>query len=257
VKLATWNVNSIRARKDRVGAWLDRHRPDVLCMQETKVEDDGFPAEVFTAAGYELALHGQKSYNGVAIASRLPMTEVTRGLDDGTDDDQSRLIAATIGGVRVISAYFPNGEAVTSPKYAYKLAWIARLRGWLDRRGDTAAKLALCGDFNVMPEDRDCWNPTAWAGKALFSEPERAALREIAAWGLHDAFRKHHAETGLYSYFDYMGVALFKNQGLRIDHVYVTKALYDACTSCEIDREARKGQNASDHAPVIATFEQG
>lgn len=249
MKLATWNVNSIRARKDRAIAWLDRHRPDVLCMQETKVSDDDFPSEAFAALGYELALHGQKGYSGVAIASRLPIADVERGLDD-----QARLIAATIAGVRVISAYFPNGEAVESPKYAYKLDWMARLRRWLDDRGP-CAQLALCGDFNVMPEDRDCWSPAAWAGKALFSEPEKAALREIAAWGLEDAFRKHHAEGGLFSYYDYQGVALFKNQGLRIDHVYVTPALYAACTSCEIDREARKGQGASDHAPVIAVFE--
>ncbi len=254
MKLATWNVNSIRARKDRVVAWLDKHRPDVLCMQEIKVEDDGFPRDAFEALGYQLAISGQKSYNGVAIASRRPLDDVHVGLHD--DDDQRRLIAATIGGVRVICAYFPNGEAVTSPKYPYKLQWMARLRAWLDAQVQPSARVILCGDFNVMPEDRDCWNPAAWTGKALFSEPEKQALREIAAWGFHDAFRKHHEEGGLYSYWDYLGVALFKNQGLRIDHVYVTQAMLSACSACDIDREARKGQNASDHAPVIAVFDE-
>jgi exodeoxyribonuclease III len=255
MKVATWNVNSIRARHDRVIDWLGRHLPDVLCMQELKVETDAFPREAFEAAGYHLAINGQKTYNGVAIAARLPITDVSTGMDDGDPDDHARLIAGTVGGIRVISAYFPNGGEVLSDKYVYKLRWMARFRDWLGRSGgNPAAPLALCGDFNVAPEDRDVWDPVAWAGQTLFTEAEKAALREIAAWGLGDAYRKHHDDGGLFSYFDYRGISFIKNRGLRIDHVYVTPPLLAACTSCVIDRDARKGSNPSDHAPVIAEF---
>jgi exodeoxyribonuclease-3 len=252
VKLATWNVNSIRARLDRAVAWLDANRPDVVCMQELKVENDGFPREPFEAAGYQLALYGQKTYNGVAILSRAPMTDITTGMDDGDPDDHARLIAATIDGVRVISAYFPNGGELNSDKYEYKLKWIARLRAWLGKR-DASAPLILAGDFNVAPEDRDVHDPVAWAGQTLFSEPEKAALREVAAWGLHDTFRKHSAAAE-FTWWDYRGIAFLKNHGLRIDHVWATTPAYEVCTSCVIDRESRKGKNASDHAPVIAQF---
>ncbi len=256
MKVVTWNVNSIRARLDRVVAWVDKHRPDVLCMQELKVETDGFPRDAFEAAGYHLAINGQKTYNGVAIASRLPIDDVTMGMDDGDPDDHARLIAATIGGVRVISAYFPNGGEVLSDKYVYKLRWMARLRDWLTRVGGSpTGRLALCGDFNVAPEDRDVHDPVAWAGQTLFSEPEKAALRDIAAWGLHDAYRKHHDEGDRFSYFDYRGLSFIKNRGLRIDHVYVTLPLLAACVACDIDRDERKGTNPSDHAPVIAQFD--
>lgn len=254
MKVATWNVNSIRARHDRVLEWVKRHEPDVLCMQEIKVADEAFPALDLVGLGYQLAIYGQRTYNGVAIASRLPITDVVRGMDDGEPDDHARLIGATIGGIRILCAYFPNGGEVHSAKYVYKLRWMARLRAWLDARERPDAPLALVGDFNVAPEDRDVWDPAAWRGQTLFTDAEKEALAAIASWGLHDAFRKHHAEGGLYTYWDYRMLAFVKKQGLRIDHVYVTAPLLERCASCEIDREARKGKNASDHAPVVAVF---
>ena len=255
MKLATWNVNSIRARHERVVEWVRRVEPDVLCMQEIKVADESFPGIELAAAGYQLAIHGQKTYNGVAIASRLPIEEVTRGMDDGDPDDHARLLAATIGGVRIVTAYVPNGGAVNSDKYVYKLRWMDRFRAWLERHCRPDQRLAVVGDFNVAPEDRDVWDPELWRGQTLFTEAEKAALAEIRAWGLHDAFRKHHAEAGLYSYWDYRMLSFAKKQGLRIDHIYVTAPLLELTRACDIDREARKGKNASDHAPVVATFE--
>jgi exodeoxyribonuclease-3 len=259
VKLVSWNVNSIRAREARTLTWLKQHRPDVVCMQEIKVVNDAFPTEAFRDAGYEIELHGQKSYNGVAIASRLPMTDVVRGFGDDEADEHARLIAATIEGVRVVDVYVPNGQAPGTDKYEYKLAWFGRLRRWLDRTCDPAAPLILCGDFNVAPEDRDVHDPAVWKDQIMCSDAERAALREVVAWGpgLVDVFRDHHQETDLFSWWDYRGVALFKNKGLRIDHLWVTPALATRCTACDIDKQARKGQDASDHAPVIGTFELG
>ncbi len=253
VKLATWNVNSIRARLDRVLPWLEARQPDVVCMQELKVETESFPREPFEAAGWHLALHGQKTYNGVAILSRRPLTDIVCGMQDDDPDDHARLIAATVDGVRVASAYFPNGGELDSDKYVYKLRWMARLRAWLARH-DPDQPLILAGDFNVAPEDRDVHDPIAWAGQTLFSAPERAALGELAAWGLHDTYRKHHPEGGRFSWWDYRGLSFIRDQGLRIDHVWATASAYARCTGCDIDRDTRKGKNASDHAPVIATF---
>lgn len=255
MKVATWNVNSIRARHERVVEWVRAHEPDVLCMQEIKVADDQFPGIELAAAGYQLAINGQKTYNGVAIASRLPMTDITRGIDDGDADDHARLIAATVGGIRLVNAYFPNGGEVRSDKYVYKLRWMKRFRAWLDRHARPDDLLAVVGDFNVAPEDLDVWDPLVWAGQTLFSEPEKAALAEIRGFGLHDAFRTHHPEPGQYSYWDYRMLAFVKKQGLRIDHVYCTAPLLARCRACDIDREARKGKNASDHAPVVAIFD--
>jgi exodeoxyribonuclease III len=255
MKVATWNVNSIRARHERVVEWVRNRAPDVLCMQEIKVADEQFPGIELAAAGYQLAIFGQKTYNGVAIASKLPMTDIVRGMDDGDPDDHARLLAATIGGIRVITAYFPNGGEVNSDKYVYKLRWMERLRGWLERNARIDQPMVLLGDFNVAPTDADVWDPAVWQGMTLFTSAEKDRLAAIAAWGLHDAFRKHHQEPGQYTYWDYRQLSFVKKQGLRIDHVYVTAPLLEKTTACEIDREARKGKNASDHAPVIATFE--
>ena len=255
MKVATWNVNSIRARHERVVEWVRANQPDVLCMQEIKVADEGFPGIELIAAGYQLAVYGQKTYNGVAIASKLPMTEVTRGMDDGDPDDHARLLAATINGVRIVTAYFPNGGEVNSDKYVYKLRWMERLRGWLERHARPDQLLCLLGDFNVAPTDADVWDPALWQGQTLFSAPEKERLARLAEWGLHDAFRKHHAEAGLYTYWDYRMLSFAKKQGLRIDHVYVTAPLLERTRACDIDREARKGKNASDHAPVVVAFE--
>lgn len=252
MKLATWNVNSIRARHDRLLAWLAAEAPDVVCLQETKVEDSAFPFESLAAAGYHAVTLGQRSYNGVALLSREVAQDVVRGFVDDDPDEQARTIAATFRGVRVISVYVPNGQEVGSDKYAYKLSWLQRLRSYLERTCDPSQPLALCGDMNVAPTDLDVHDPAAWHGAVLCSDAERAALQRVMDWGLQDVFRAHHAEGGLYSWWDYRGVALFKNWGLRIDHIFTTATLAARCTACTIDRATRKGPNPSDHAPVIA-----
>jgi len=255
VKLATWNINSIRAREARLAAWLDRERPDVLCLQETKTEDAGFPTETLKRAGYDVALWGQKSYNGVAICVRPPLAieNVARGLgDDGEKNDEARLIAATVGGIRVVCVYVPNGQDLESDKFPYKLAWYGRLRALLERSAKADQPVIVCGDFNVTADDRDVCAPDKWRGQIHCSDPERKALADLVGWGFVDLFRKFHPDGGVYSWWDYRGVAFFKNQGLRIDHILATAPVAARCTACRIDRDARKGQDASDHAPVIA-----
>ncbi len=254
MKIATWNVNSIRARLERVLAWLEQHAPDVLCVQETKVVDDAFPLAEIEASGYRAVIHGQKTYNGVAILSRLPVAGEVRGFDDGEPDEQARLVAATVAGVRVISAYVPNGKEVGHEKYAYKLAWLERLHGYLERTCDPESPVVLCGDFNVAPDERDIWDPAAWEGKILCSDAERAALQRVIDWGLTDAFRLHHQEGGLYSWWDYRQLAFPKGRGLRIDFAFISRPLVERCTEAIIDRDARKGKQPSDHAPVVITL---
>lgn len=254
MKLVTWNINSIRARTDRLLVWLDRERPDVVCLQETKTEDAGFPLEALRKAGYEVATFGQRSYNGVAIASTQPLTDVTRGFGDGESDDEARVIAATTHGVRVVCLYVPNGQDLTSDKYPYKLGWFKRLRAYLDRTAKPDDLLVVCGDMNVTADDRDVWSPAAWKDQIHCSPAERAALAEVRDFGLIDLFRVHTPDGGVYSWWDYRGVSFFKDQGLRIDHILATAPLAARCTACTIDRTARKGQDASDHAPVTAVF---
>ncbi|MDB4952873.1 MAG: xth [Myxococcales bacterium] len=254
MKLATWNINSIRARTDRLVAWMTAEQPDVLCLQETKVEDSGFPGDVLRGLGYEVATFGQRSYNGVAIVSKLPLVDVTRGFGDGEPDDEARVIAATAGDLRVVNVYVPNGQDLASEKFPYKLAWYHRLRLYLDRHATPESSLVVCGDMNVTADDRDVWSPEKWAGQIHCSPAERAALAEVVAFGLVDLFRKHTPEGGVYSWWDYRGVSFFKNQGLRIDHILATRTVAERCTSCTIDRNARKGKDPSDHAPVIATI---
>jgi exodeoxyribonuclease III len=254
VKLATWNINSIRAREERLLTWLGQEKPDVLCLQETKVEDAGFPTAVLRKAGYEVVTFGQRSYNGVAIASTQPLTDVTRGLGDDPSDDEARAIAATTHGMRVVCVYVPNGQDLTSDRYPYKLAWFQRLRAYLERTSAPDQPLAVCGDMNVAPDDRDVWSPEKWQGQIHCSPPERAALAVLAGFGLVDAFRRHNGDDKRYSWWDYRGVSFFKDQGLRIDLIYLTPPLAERCTGCTIDRNARKGQDASDHAPVVAVM---
>jgi exodeoxyribonuclease-3 len=254
MKIASWNVNSVRAREARVAAWLTAHAPDVVCLQELKVEETDLPRELFARAGYKVAGVYQKTYNGVAILARAPLLAIEVGLGDDVDDPQARLVAATIGDVRVISAYVPNGQAVGSEKYAYKLAWLTRLRAYLDRRCDPKQPLALCGDFNVAPEARDVHDPAAWSGETLFHLDSRAALERVRAFGLWDSFRLHHQEAGVYSWWDYRMLGFPKNHGLRIDQIYVTAPLAERCTAAWIDREERKGEGPSDHAPILAQF---
>lgn len=254
MKLVTWNINSIRARTDRLVAWLGREQPDVLCLQETKVEDAAFPHAALETAGYQVAIFGQRSYNGVAIASRQPLVDVSRGFGDGEPEPDARVIAATVGGIRVINTYVPNGQDLASDKFTYKLGWYRRLRAYLDRTATPESPLVLCGDMNVAPDDRDVWSPDAWREQVHCSSQERAALADVLAFGLTDLFRAVNGDAKAYSWWDYRGVSFFKDQGLRIDHVFGTPAIVARTTAVAIDRTARKGQDASDHAPVVATI---
>lgn len=251
--VASWNVNSIRARQARVVEWVQRHRPDVLCLQETKVTDDAFPLEPFRAAGYEVALHGQKAYNGVAIASRVGLTDVRRGFDDGGDEVGSRLISAQVGGIHVYCVYVPNGQVVGSAQWDVKLLWFDRLRALLQRHAPSDP-VVVTGDFNVAPEERDVHDPEFWKRQVLFHPLARAALQRLCGDRLIDTFRLHHQEAGLYSWWDYRGLGFPRNLGLRIDLVLASTELAARCTAASIDREARKGALPSDHAPVLARF---
>jgi exodeoxyribonuclease-3 len=251
VKLATWNVNSIRARHARLVSWLEREQPDILCLQETKTEDSGFPAAELRDAGYQAATFGQRSYNGVAIIARGNLEAVVRGLGDDEADDEARLVACRVLGLLVVCVYVPNGGDLESDRFPYKLAWFHRLRRWLDRNARPDEPVVVCGDMNVTADDRDVCDPAKWAGHIHCSSDERAALRELVGFGLVDLFRTRHPEERAFSWWDYRGVAFFKDQGLRIDYVYATAPVAERCTSCRIDRAMRKGQDASDHAPVI------
>jgi exodeoxyribonuclease-3 len=254
MRIATWNVNSVRARMERLMAFLARHQPDVLCLQELKVTDTEFPRLELEAAGWRAAVHGQKTYNGVAILARTEPEDVRIGLGDDVDDDEARLIGATVQGVRVLSAYVPNGKVVGSDKWAYKLAWLERLRGHLARHHTTAQPLALCGDFNVAPEDRDVARPEEWQGTVLCHEEARERLRSLTSWGLVDAIRLHHTGDGPWTWWDYRMLGFPKGNGLRIDHILVTPPLASRCTGASVDRDERKGKLPSDHAPVLADF---
>ena len=255
MKLATWNVNSVRARLDRLVALLGREQPDVVCLQELKVTDADFPFEEIRAAGYEAAVHGQKTYNGVAVLSRSPITEAAPGLGDGEEDPEARLISVRTAGVRVVSVYVPNGKLVGSEKWAYKLAWLARLRAYLERTARPDEVLALCGDFNVAPEDRDAARPDEWRGTVLCHEEARSALGTVVAWGLVDTIRLHHQGEGPFTWWDYRMLGFPKNNGLRIDHILATRPLAARCREAYVVRDERKGRLPSDHAPVVAVFE--
>ena len=256
IAVVTWNVNSIRARLERLLAFLARHSPDVVCLQELKVDDASFPREELRAAGYHAVIAAQKTYNGVAILAKEEPTDVQRGLDDGDEDAQARLVVATVRGVRVASAYFPNGGEPSSPKYPYKLAWMRRLRAYLDRHVDSASPFVLCGDYNVAPEDLDIKNPEHWRDTVLANDEVRVALEHIRAFGLEDVFRKHHPGEAIFSWWDYRMLGFPKNDGLRIDHLYATPPLAARSESAFVDREERKGKAASDHAPVFCVFSE-
>lgn len=262
VRIATWNVNSLAARLERVLGWLDRARPDVLLIQETKLADDAAPHAAFQGAGYELAHHGQGRWNGVAIASRVGLSEIVTAFGEpsrpaGDDEDgdplhEARMIAATCGDLRVVSVYVPNGRSVDTPHFESKLAWLARLRRWLGDASDPAAPLVVGGDFNVAPSDIDVWDPAACHGGTHVSERERAAVAGLERWGLRDAYRMRHPEPGRYSWWDYRAGAFHKNFGMRIDLLLVTAPVAARIAWAEIDREARKGKpTPSDHAPVV------
>ena len=249
MKLATWNVNSLKVRLPHLLEWLAANPVDVVCLQETKSEDRNFPQAELEAAGYHAVFSGQKTYNGVAILSRQPASDVQCGIPN-FEDEQKRVIAATIDGVRVVCVYIPNGQEVGSDKFQYKLKWLAALTAWLKVELVKHPKLALLGDYNIAPEDRDVYDPVAWQGNVLVSEPEREAFRALLALGLRDAFRLHEPGEKFYSWWDYRMMAFRRNMGLRIDHILVSPAIQ--CASCTIDKAPRKLERPSDHTPVVA-----
>jgi exodeoxyribonuclease-3 len=271
MRIATWNVNSLKARMERVEGWLTEKQPDVLMMQETKLADEFAPEMPFAMAGYHLVHHGEGRWNGVAIASRLGISDVVTNFGDGpvrrspgagaiaealeaeaseASADEARMISAICNGVRVVSIYAPNGRELGTPFYTAKLAWFERLARWLREECDPSQPIVIGGDFNVAPEDIDVYDMAFFGGATHVSEPERAALKTLRDWGLIDAYRLHHPEPGKFSWWDYRAGNFHKGFGTRIDHMYVTQSVADRCTAAEIDRDARKGTLPSDHAPV-------
>lgn len=252
MRIASWNINSLRKRQDRVFEWLDLTKPDVVCLQETKCPDAQFPVLALQAAGYQSAYHGEKSYNGVAILSKTELREIRASMCDEIVDPQARVISAKIDNVRVYSIYAPNGQAVGSSAYEYKLQWYRRLRDCLTRAQDV--DLVVAGDFNVAPEDIDTHDPELWRGAIMCSEGERAAFQNLCEVGLVDTLRLHHREPGMFTWWDYRMLSFQKNRGLRIDAVLASDSLGKKCIASGIDRDLRKGKDPSDHAPIWAEF---
>ncbi len=251
MRLATWNVNSLKVRLPHLTDWLQAAQPDVVCLQELKLVDAKFPREALAAAGYATASSGQKTYNGVAILARTPLEDVQTGIP-GFEDEQRRVIAATVGGARVVCLYAPNGQAVGSDKYDYKLRWYSALREWLGAELARHPDLAVLGDLNIAPEDRDVHDPKAWEGQVHVSGPEREAFRALIGLGLKDSFRLFEQPEKSYSWWDYRMMGFRRNAGLRIDFVLLSPALAARCTACTIDKAPRKLERPSDHTPVIA-----
>jgi exodeoxyribonuclease-3 len=254
MKIATWNVNSINVRMPQLLPWLSDAQPDVVCFQETKTIDENFPASALKEAGYDAVWMGQKSYNGVAIISKFPIEDVQKNFPDDGDESPKRLIAATIKGVRIVNTYIPNGTALGTDKFSFKLDWLVRLRRLFDETTGTDSDVLLCGDFNVAPRELDVWSVPHWTGKLHFSKPERAAMYFVKQWGFVDLFRKKNGDIQEFSWWDYREGAWQKNHGLRIDHIWTSPGLADKCTACRIDKSPRKLDKPSDHAPVIAEF---
>jgi exodeoxyribonuclease-3 len=254
VKLATWNVNSLAVRLPQVLAWLTANPVDALVLQETKLTDDKFPHAEIEAAGYAVKWFGQKTYNGVALLARGEPQAIQRNIP-GFEDESARVIAGTVGGVRVIGGYFPNGQAPGSDKFAYKMRWLQALRDWLTSEMQQHPQLVLLGDFNIAPEDRDVHDPVAWAGQIHCTDEERAHFQALLGLGLHDAFRLFEQPPKSWSWWDYRNLAFRKNQGLRIDHILVSEALRSRVSACSIDKGPRRNERPSDHAPVVLTLD--
>lgn len=254
MKIASWNVNSLRVRLPHVEQWLAAVQPDILALQETKTVDENFPQQAIVDAGYHVVFSGQKTYNGVAILSKLPAEDVVTDIPD-LDDPQRRILAATIGDVRVVNLYVVNGSEVGSEKYAYKLDWLAKVTAWLTEQAKQYPKLIVLGDFNIAPDDRDVHDPAKWQDKILCSEPERAALQGLYDLGLSDTFRLFEQAESSFSWWDYRAAGFRRNRGLRIDLVLASQALTACCTTSVIDREPRAWEKPSDHAPVWAEFD--
>ena len=253
MKVASWNVNSLRVRLEQVLEWLHRCQPDLLAVQETKLADDAFPVDEFAAQGYQVLFSGQRTYNGVAIISRHPGRDVITELDE-FPDDQRRVLGATYGDVRLINLYVPNGQRVDSEKYSYKLEWLAALRAHLAKELARHPRVLVAGDFNIAPEARDVHDPAAWEGSVLVSDRERAALASILDEGFVDTFRLFEQPEKSFSWWDYRALAFRRNRGLRIDLILASRALGEYCTEASIDREPRRNERPSDHTPVLACF---
>jgi exodeoxyribonuclease-3 len=253
MKVATWNVNSLTVRLPHLLDWLAANPVDAIVLQETKLTDDKFPASEIAAAGYASQWFGQKTYNGVALLSRKPATDIVRNIP-GFADEQARVIAGTVDGVRLIGCYFPNGQAPGSDKFAYKMRWLEALRLWIATEMAAHPKLVVLGDFNVAPQDRDVYDPVAWAGQIHCTDEERAHFQALLSLGLHDAFRLFEQPPKSWSWWDYRNLAFRKNQGLRIDHILVSEALRPEVSACVIDKAPRRLERPSDHAPVLITL---
>jgi len=254
MKIASWNVNSLRVRLPQVLRWLQDERPDVMGLQETKLQNADFPRDELESAGYRVIFNGQKTYNGVALLSRLEPSGIITDIP-GLDDPQRRVVGATIGDIRFFNLYVPNGQAVGSDKYEYKLAWLAAVRRHLAQELTESPRMLVMGDFNVAPEDRDVYDPEAWRGQVLVSEPERVALKEIMDLGLQDCFRLFPQEDDSYSWWDYRAGAFPRNRGLRIDLILASAGLAERCEAAAVDREPRGWDRPSDHAPITADFQ--
>lgn len=253
MKIVSWNVNSLRVRLPQVLDWLATHQPDLLALQEIKMVDAEFPTEDIQAAGYQMLVSGQKSYNGVAILSKIPGVDVAKDLPS-LDDPQRRVLAATYGNTRLINLYVPNGESLESEKYPYKLGWLAKLHTFLQNEAAQHPRLVVVGDFNIAPEDRDVHDPVAWKDQVLCSEPERNAFQGLLGLGLRDSFRLFEQPERIFSWWDYRAMAFRRNMGMRIDHVLVSPAMAASCTASYIDKAPRKLERPSDHAPAVAEF---
>lgn len=254
MKIATWNVNSINIRMEQLTGWLKSSDVDVVCFQETKTVDENFPLDALRDAGYDAAILGQKSYNGVAIISRFPIEDVQKNFLDDDDESPKRLIAATINGIRIVNTYIPNGTELWTDKFTFKLDWLQRLRRFFDDTCDENKDVLLCGDFNVAMDEADVWNVGAWEGKLHFTKTERAAMHHVKQWGFVDVYRKLNPDSREFSWWNYREGAWQRNRGLRIDHIWTSRPLAEKCLSCHIDKAPRALEKPSDHAPVIAEF---
>lgn len=256
MKIATWNINGISSRLDHVIKWSEIARPDVLCLQETKTPDSKFPIAKLKTLGYnDIAVHGEKSYNGVAILSRLPMDDVVRGFPGESKTEPRRVIAAKIEGVRIVNTYFPHGTEIGSEKFKFKLDWVKRLRKYFDKFYRSEDDVLLCGDTNICPHEMDMWNVRYWAKRMHFTKEEREVFLELKRWGFVDVFRQINDQPGEYTWWDTFRESSFpKNRGLRLDHIWATQSLAERCTDCWVDREPRGWEYPSDHAPVVAEF---
>ena len=254
MRLATWNVNSLKVRLPQVLDWLKLYQPDVLCLQETKLEDANFPVQDIQDAGYQALYSGQKTYNGVAILSRIAANNAITSIP-GFEDPQKRVLAANVGGLRIVCLYVPNGQSVGSDKYQYKLSWLAAATSWLKQELAAKPRIIVVGDFNIAPEDRDVHDPKAWEGQVLVSAPERKAFQDLAGIGLKDAFRLFEQPGQSFTWWDYRMNAFKRKMGMRIDHILMSEDLTKICRSCNVDIEPRKSERPSDHAPVWADLE--